>query len=267
MTIPLERPRLLPALDPDRAPNRPSAQEIHARERQRPGFAFAVRDHGSDFIAAYPELEQVWAGLGLEPGDTLAEGCADPQAALLELARAARPPHRWSTGIVSAPVPALVAELAERQHRTLRWELARLELLIDRQATAHHRLGVRTLRCGWGLFRDRLLEHLHEEEVECFPLCLRLAGDGSEPLPPAGECALRLALMGETHRQTLDELDELLVLARRADLSVMDPDLDVVVHGFEALRTALIIHTGLEGSSLMPRCARLALEKAGVARG
>jgi len=244
MTDPLTTRRLrrLPALDPSIAPARPSISQIRERERKRPGFAFSVHD------------------LCLLLNESLARQCQDPQLVLLELARMALPPHHWSAVPSSASVQEMIVELVDHQHRTLRWELSRLAVLVDWLADRHNRSDLRSLRCGWEIFHDRLLEHLHDEETDCFPLCLVLSEAGSqhEGLPTSGDCMLRLASMGETHKQALAELDEMLVLAQRADLSFISPEAGAVVRGIDAMRSALSVHTDIEGGLLLPRCLKLA---------
>ncbi len=252
------RHQRVPALDVTHTQVRPSAQEIRERELQRPGFHFSAADQREAFTARYPMLGEIFDELGIVEGLPLVQAHPDPQQALLLLALSAQPPFPWPTGSTDSIVE-LVGELADRHHPTLRWELARLDLLINRQADLHNISDLRNLRCGWDLYSLRLLDHLNDEEVHSFPLCLRLAGSDGSALPTRWECARLLALMGESHVQALIEIDEMLVLARRASLAVRDPDLTVIVRGLAAMRDALIVHTDLENNALLPRCLRLAM--------
>jgi iron-sulfur cluster repair protein YtfE (RIC family) len=252
------RHQRVPALDATHTQVRPSAQEIRAREHQRPGFHFSVEDHREAFTARYPMLGGIFDDLGVREGVPLAQAHPDPQQALLLMALSAHPPFPWPTGNHDSIVE-LVGELVNRHHPTLRWEMARIDLLINRQADLHNIGDLRNLRCGWDLYHIRLLDHLNDEELHSFPLCLRLAGSGGSALPTRWECARLLALMGESHVQALIEIDEMLVLARRASLAVRDPDLTVIVRGLSEMRDALIVHTDLENNVLLPRCLRLAM--------
>jgi len=254
----------VPALDPECASSRLSGVQLRERELRRPGFHFAATDAPEEFIAAYPELEQVCAEWELPTGHAIGERRPDATRILLELARRAQPPYHWfDCGDLG--ISHLIDELEVRHHPALRSELARLDLLIARQAEMHNRADVRTLRCGWEMFRDRFLDHLHEEEAHCFPLCRFLDQARSELLPTRAQCASQLAIMGHSHAQSQSELDEMLVLARRADIAVIDPDLGVVVHGLVAMRQALVLHTGLENGSLLKRCALLAIQRTAAA--
>lgn len=252
------RHQRVPALDATHTQVRPSTQAIRARELQRPGFHFSTADHREAFIARYPMLSDIFDDSGIVEGVPLAQACPDPEQTLLLLALSAQPPYPW-TPVCLDSIADLVGELANRQHPTLRWELARIDLLINRQADIHNLSDLRNLRCGWDLYHIRLLDHLHEEEVHSFPLCLRLAGTGGAVLPTRWECARLLALMGESHVQALIEIDEMLILARRASLAARDPDLTVIVRALAAMRDALIVHTELENNALLPRCLRLAM--------
>lgn len=252
------RHQRVPALDSTHTNVRPSAQEIRARELQRPGFHFSVDDRREEFTTRYPMLSDIFDELGIVEGVPLSLAHPDPQQALLQLALSAQPPYPWPP-VKQDAIADLVGDLVHRQHPTLRWELARIDLLINRQADIHNLGDLRNLRCGWDLYHIRLLDHLHEEEVHSFPLCLRLAGTGGPALPTRWECARLLALMGESHVQALIEIDEMLILARRASIAARDPDLTVIVRGLEAMRDALIVHTEVENNALLPRCLRLAM--------
>jgi iron-sulfur cluster repair protein YtfE (RIC family) len=252
------RHQRVPALDSTQAQLRPSALEIRLRERLRPGFHFSADDHREAFTARYSMLSDTFDELGIVEGVPLSRACPDPHQVLHRLALTAQPPYPW-TAVSLESIADLVGDFVNRQHPTLRWEMARIDLLINRQAEVHNLSDLRSMRCGWALFHERLLDHLHEEEVQAFPLCLRLAGTAGRPLPTRWECAKELALMSVTHVQALLEIDEMLVLARRASLAVRDPDLTVTVRSLVAMRDALIVHTDLENNALLPRCLRLAM--------
>lgn len=244
--------------------SRLSAVQLRERELRRPGFHFASADAPEDFISAYPELAQICAEWELCTGQAIGERGPAATQILLELARRAQPPyHGFDCGEVN--ISRLIDELVDQHHPALRWELARLDLLVARQSELRNRADVRTLHCGWEVFRDRFLDHLHEEEVHCFPLCRFLDQARSELLPSRAQCASQLAIMGNSHAQSQSELDEMLVLARRADIAVIEPDLGVVVHGLVAMRQALVLHTELENGSLLKRCALLAIQRTSAA--
>ena len=257
MTSRTNRPRI-PALDPALTRTRPSSADIRHREALRPGIHFTPDDRRLEVVRMYPELDQVCDELGIPPDGAVADSSEGAPWSLHALAISALPPYHWSPAIPAA-IADLVHELRDIHHPALRCEITRLDLLITTQTDRHYAMDLRTLRCGWEIFRDVMLDHLHEEEQDCFPVCLSLDAQRTHPPLSGTHCAQLLATMIESHSQALTSLQEMLVLARRASVTVTDPDLAVVVRGLEAMRDALVIHTDWEGNRLLPLCLRIAL--------
>ncbi len=257
------RPQRIPALEPALAPPRSSLQEVRERERQRPGFSFSSRDLRSDFAAVYPELDALCVELGLERTASPDTGCRDPRQALLRLARCAQPLLSYSITSAKAPIPELVAVLRDKQHQAIRCEMARLDLIIGHLDSTHNRMELHALKSRWDIFRVGLLEHMQEEELGCFPFCVRLTGAKPAELPSMQECMLIISRMNDTHQRTSEEMDEVMVLANRADFAVIDPDLAIIETGLDNLLMALTIHSELESDCLLPRCVEIVFKSLG----
>ena len=235
-------------------PDRLTAFTARQTERRRIGFAFSERDKRADFVANYPELDALCERIGFGWDHTVADWCRDSGWVMLELARGAQPPPTFEgDDLSSASLSDLVDHLLRHHHQPLRSELNRLSLLIRHLAGAHqHQRDIQALASGFALLRDSLLVHLLQEELDAFPLCIKL---DTMKLADTGNADATLAeplhFMAAGHLETGDDLDRLGQLARRAGLT-NDHDAELVIRALSAMERDLKVHTAIENEILLP---------------
>ncbi len=222
-------------------------------ERKRIGFTFSAKDKRADFVAAYPELDDVCERIGFGWDLTLGSWCTNSSWALEELARSCKPrPLVPEEDWTSSALDELTEHIITHYHQPLRWELTRLGCLIKHVAHAHQQAELNDLATGFNLLRDSLLVHLMQEELDAFPLCIKLeqlSHDKSAHIEDGVRETLHFMAAG--HLETVDDVDRLHLLAERAK-SAHDPDLPVIKQGLSAMREELIQHTKIENDVLLP---------------
>ena len=230
------------------------SSEAQAAEYRRGGL-FGPRSRRAELVTAYPELDPVCDRLGFGHGPRLEEWSTAPQAVLLTLARAAQPPkpvpeQDWSM----ATIPELIGEIVTDHHRPLRPELGRLGILLDHLAAVHQLPELTALRDEFSRFKETLLVHLEQEEVEMFPLCIRLedALHGHRPWDEEADVTTSVRFAGHGHAECENELQQTMELLAAAEAVVGDPDFSLVKTGLTALAQDLAMHTAKESELLIP---------------
>jgi regulator of cell morphogenesis and NO signaling len=186
--------------------------------------------------------------LGLSPEVVLAEvrdAIAGPE-----------PETAWS----SAPLPALVAHILDRYHRTLRRDLPTIDSLAQRVAARHgdHKPSLVRVRELVELLGDEMSSHMMKEEHVLFPMIERLAAApaGSMPLPIDGP----VQAMEHEH----DEVASMLAELRQLTAGFQPPA--EACNSYRGLFQMLAdlerdthVHIHLENNVLFPRAQQLAV--------
>jgi iron-sulfur cluster repair protein YtfE (RIC family) len=210
----------------------------------------------SEFVSAYPELNQVCDQLGFGTEMSIGQWNSDPTWALLVLARAAEPPKPapifdWS----QAEIFELIDNLIVQHHRPLRNELRRLGLLIrdfDRRYPAIRDLD---FNGSFTKLELNLTEHLDHEEQVVFPHCLaneaESRGHGTG-VNDAAEVTTGIREMMSGHNYGSEELSHMIAQVDAAMRMVVDGDLEVIRVALAAIAADLVVHAEKERDILMP---------------
>lgn len=222
----------------------------------RSTVVFTDASHRGDFVAAYPELEETCAAIGFGPGIPLSEWCANPDWALLVLARAAQPPAPsprldWSL----AYIPGLIPHLIAHHHRPLRNELRRLAVIVRQFALRHNDENGHNLRDQALQGEGDLNAFMDHEEASVFPLaltCDQAQRDGAPLDGDAGDISTSVHAMTAGHRQSMDCLQRILITIDMLSVGCADPDIAIIRAGVVAMISETYLHAVLELGVLAP---------------
>jgi regulator of cell morphogenesis and NO signaling len=140
--------------------------------------------HVADLVTGAPSRAAVFEQLGIEyccgGRVPLADACAekglaiDDVVALLDASTDAAPVE---IDLSSAGIEELIANVVDVHHALLRTELPRAAALASKVARAHGGSDARLVEARGEVDRlvAELAEHLESEEVDVFPVCVRLA--------------------------------------------------------------------------------------------
>jgi iron-sulfur cluster repair protein YtfE (RIC family) len=217
---------------------------------------FAPTSMRSEFVSAYPELDQVCDQLGFGMEMSIGQWNADPSWALLALARAAEPPlpaptFDWS----QAEIFELIDNLICHHHNPLRNELRRLALLIRNFDRRYPVIRDLDFNGSFTKLEINLVGHLDQEEQTVFPHCLaneaESRGHGTG-VNDAAEVTTGIRDMMSGHNYGSEELSHMIAQVDAAMRMVVDEDLDVIRVALTAIAADLVVHAEKERDILMP---------------
>ena len=217
---------------------------------------FTAASRRSDLVAAYPEVDGVFERLGFSGEMTLGDWCLSPDWALLELARAAKPPPPpaacdWSM----VTIPELIQDIIVTHHLPLRRELGRLGVLIRSFCARHPEFAQIDLDGLASRFSAEVTIHIDHEEAVVFPLSIAIeaASRGQqEAIPASKDVTAAIRFMSLGHEDAAGTIRRLMGLLHVVPMRSADPDIAVISEGLNALHADMVIHAYKEESILLP---------------
>jgi iron-sulfur cluster repair protein YtfE (RIC family) len=217
---------------------------------------FSGASRRADLVAAYPDLDALCDRLSFGWDMTLESLCSQSDWALLELARAAKPPRQarqadWSMATMSE----LVGDILITHHLPLRSELRRIDILIHQFCRRHPELAHFDLHGVYARLADGLNAHLDHEEGVVFPLGLAIERASRHPgqdVPASSAVTGAIRYMALGHQDAAQAIRRLLVVLRQVQMNTFDTDLGLISDALAAMLADLTQHEDKEDGILMP---------------